>query len=179
MTLPVVEETVVEAVSNPTHDLMHDRRKRPATRPLGLRIIIGYKLSKAPLMLALALWLTVAPRSAIYVADVIVRISERGVTLSRLGSWIQEHLTRALAMDAAIIALVDGAWTAAEGFLLLQGRAWGEWVVVAGLAALVPVEAVSLGRNPSLFKLVIIAVNSAIVAYLVFRRLRPHVRGKK
>jgi uncharacterized membrane protein (DUF2068 family) len=179
VTVPAAPETLVQAVSNPAHDQMPDRRKRPATRPLGLRVIIGYKLAKAPLMLALALWLTVDPRSAIYVADAIVRISERGVTLSRLGFWIHEHLTRKLAMDVAILALVDGAWTAAEGFLLLQGRAWGEWVVVAGLTALVPVEAVSLERNPSLFKLAVVAVNSAIVAYLVFRRLSPRVLGKK
>jgi uncharacterized membrane protein (DUF2068 family) len=82
-------------------------------------------------------------------------------------------------MDVAILALVDGAWTAAEGFLLLQGRAWGEWVVVAGLTALVPVEAVSLERNPSLFKLAVVAVNSAVVAYLVFRRVRSRVRGAR
>jgi uncharacterized membrane protein (DUF2068 family) len=131
-------------------------------------------------MLAFALWLALAPRSAIQVTDEIVRnISERGAMLSRLGLWIEEHFTRALAMDAAILALVDGVWTAVEGVLLSQGRAWGEWVVIAGLAALVPVEAVSLERNPSLFKLAILAVNSAIVAYLVFRRLRLRVRGKK
>ena len=173
MTLPVAPGTVVEAVSSPVNNQMPDRRRRPATRPLGLRVIIGYKLAKAPLMLAFALWLALAPRSAIQFTDSIVQnISDRGVALGRVGFWIEVHLTRTLAREAAILALVDGAWTAVEGLLLLLGRAWGEWIVIVGLSALIPFEAMSLERNPSQFKVAIVTVNSAIVAYLVFRRLR-------
>jgi uncharacterized membrane protein (DUF2068 family) len=158
---------------------MHDRLVPPGTRPLGLRIIIGYKLARAPLMLAFALWLTLAPRSAIHVAETIaLDMSERGAMLGRLGLWIEHHLTKTVAVDTAILALIDGVWAAVEGILLLLGRAWGEWLVIAGLGALVPVEALSLEQNPRLFKLIILAANAVIVAYLVYRRLMPRVRAK-
>jgi uncharacterized membrane protein (DUF2068 family) len=141
-------------------------------------MIIAYKLTKAPLSLALAIWLTLASRSAVHAAEAFARdISEGGATLARCGAWMREHLTRKLVVDATVLAWVDGVSTALEGLLLFQGRVWGEWIVVAALAALVPVEVVSLERHPSAAKLAVLSLNAGVVAYLTFRRIRLRPRG--
>ena len=149
-----------------------------ATRSLGLRIITGYKLAKAPVTLALALWLTIAPRSAIGLAEHTAhQISEGGATLSRLAHWMEHHLTTRFAVDAALIAWVDGVTTSVEGLLLLQGSAWAEWVVVVGLSVLVPFEAVSLEHHPSGIRLAVLTINASIVAYLAWDRLHRKTKS--
>jgi uncharacterized membrane protein (DUF2068 family) len=86
------------------------------------------------------------------------------------------HVSRKDVHHAALIAWLDGAVTLAEGLLLLRGKAWGEWLVVAALAALVPFEAVSLERHPGPLKLLVLAANVGIVVYLAVRRV--HERGR-
>jgi uncharacterized membrane protein (DUF2068 family) len=81
-------------------------------------------------------------------------------------------------MGGTALAWLDGVSTAVEGFLLLQGRPWGEWVVVAALAVLIPFEALALARHPSGFKLLVLSVNALIVAYLVFLRLGARARSQ-
>jgi uncharacterized membrane protein (DUF2068 family) len=149
-----------------------------AARSLGVRIITGYKLVKAPVTLILALWLTLAPRSALgLAAHAAEQISEGGATLNRLAHWMERHLTKKVAVDAALLAWFDGAATSVEGLLLLQGSAWAEWVVVFGLSALIPFEAVSLAHHPSTIRLVVLTFNGAIVAYLVVDRLRRRTKS--
>jgi hypothetical protein len=144
-----------------------------APRPLGTRIILSYKLIKAPLILIGALWLSLAPHSAVHFAERIVReVSEGGATLGRLARWLEPHLSGKFALRAAAVAWIDGISTLAEGLLLLQGSVWGEWIVVAMLGALVPAEAFSLARHPSLLRLAVLSINALIVLYLVFDRLR-------
>lgn len=144
-----------------------------APRSVGIRIITGYKLAKAPIVLMLAIWLSLAPHSAVHLAERIVReISEGGATLGRIARWLNPHVTTRFAVHAAVVAWVDGISTAVEGLLLFQGSAWGEWTVVATLGALVPFEALSLERHPTAMRLTILIINALIVAYLVFDRLR-------
>jgi uncharacterized membrane protein (DUF2068 family) len=151
----------------------------PSTRPLGLKVIVAYKLVKAPLVLALALFLTLNPRGALHVTAVIARdLSEGGALLGRLARWIEVHVTSKAVGHAAMIAWLDGLLTALEGFLLWRGHAWGEWVVIVALAALVPFEAFSLERHPSWLKLAVLLLNALIVLYLARLRLRQHRRTR-
>jgi len=69
------------------------------------------------------------------------------------------------------VAWLDTVVTAGEGILLWSGRAWGEWVVIAVLAGLLPVEVFSLLHRPSPGKWPLLGVNTAMVVYLVRRRL--------
>jgi hypothetical protein len=151
-----------------------DRSAMPnAPRSLGIRIITGYKLAKAPFVLMLAVWLSLAPHSAVHLAERIVReIAEGGSTLGRFSRWLNPHVTTRFAVRAAAVAWVDGLSTAVEGLLLFQGSVWGEWIVVATLGALVPFETVSLERHPSAMRLTILLINALIVAYLILERLR-------
>jgi uncharacterized membrane protein (DUF2068 family) len=71
-----------------------------------------------------------------------------------------------------VLAWLDGTVTLLEGILLLWGKAWGEWLVVGGLALLLPVEALGMIRRPSVVRAVVLAVNALVVAYLARRRMK-------
>ena len=142
-------------------------------RSVGLQLIIGYKLTKIPFVVALALWLTLARSSALVSLERLATdLGELGSVGSRLARWMDSHLDRRVLSEGAAVAWLDSLTTAAEVILLLRGKAWGEWLVAAGLGALVVVEVVSLERRPSLTRLVVLIVNAAVVAYLVARRSR-------
>jgi uncharacterized membrane protein (DUF2068 family) len=72
----------------------------------------------------------------------------------------------------ALLAWLDFVSTTLEAVLLMMGKAWGEWVVTIGIAALLVPELVSLEKRPSWARLVVLLVNAAIVVYLAQRRLR-------
>ena len=142
-------------------------------RSPGLELIIAYKLSKGPLMLALALWLTLRPTGAYHAAHALaVQLADASAFWSRIGKWLLERLSSRALHAGTALAWLDGLGTIAEGVLLLSGKVWGEWIVVAGLSALLPFEVISLERHPTLLKLFVLAINAAIVAYLVWRRRR-------
>ena len=144
-------------------------------RPSGLRLIIAYKCVKAPLVLALALVLTLNPNGALHAIDALARdLSEGGALFGRLARWLDAHVTRRAVGHGAMLAWLDGLTTTLEAFLLWRGHAWGEWLVVAGLGALVPFELLSLEKHPSWTRLAALLVNAAVVAYLVVLRLRAH-----
>jgi uncharacterized membrane protein (DUF2068 family) len=147
-------------------------------RPAGLRLILGYKFVKAPVMLALAAALTFAPARAVSVAHhAAFQLSETGALGWRVARWAEPHLTIRVEHRAAALAWLDGASTLAEGLLLLSGTAWGEWIVVAGLALLVPFEALALARRPRIGRAVVLLINLAVVVYLARDRWRHrHVR---
>jgi hypothetical protein len=146
---------------------------RPQNRPPGLNLIIGYKFLKAPVMLALAGALTFAPLSAIREArHVAFGLSESGGLGWRAAHWLEPHLTERVEHRAAVVAWLDGTSTLAEGLLLLTGKAWGEWIVVAGLSLLLPIEFVAVVRRPRLVRALVLVVNAAVVVYLARRRLR-------
>ncbi len=145
-------------------------------RPLGLRLIIAYKLLKVPAMVGLALALTLAPvRVHSLVADFAEELAGGGALVRRIGEWIHGHVLPAL-VAAKWIAWLDALATLVEVVLLLMGKAWGEWIVVAGLGALIPAELWSM-RKPSVIKLMVLAGNAVIVAYLARRRLRLDRKG--
>jgi uncharacterized membrane protein (DUF2068 family) len=142
-------------------------------RPPGLKLIIAYKCVKAPLVLALALVLTLNPRGALHAVDVVARdMSEGGALFGRVARWLETHVTQRAIGHGALLAWLDGLTTTLEAFLLWRGHAWGEWLVVAGLGALVPFEAASLEKHPSWTRFAALLVNAAVVAYLIVLRLR-------
>jgi len=150
-----------------------------APRTLGLKLIIGYKLVKAPVMLALAIWLTVAPHSAYQLADQIAdQLSTASALWARLGDWIEHHLSTRIFRWGAVLAWLDAITTGLEAILLLIGKAWGEWLVVIGLTVLFVPEVLSLERKPGWVKAGILLVNAAVVAYLGARRFRA-ARAKR
>ena len=147
-----------------------------ARRPLGLKAILAYKFAMAPVMLGLGLVLVLAPAHSLEFAHRITgQISELGSLGWRAARALEPWLTPRAEHGAAVVAGLDGLLSLAEGLLLLSGRTWGEWIVIAGVGALLPIEAVSLARHPRIGRAAVLLVNAAVVAYLVRRRLK-HVR---
>jgi uncharacterized membrane protein (DUF2068 family) len=143
------------------------------SRPVGLRLIIGYKFVKALLVLGVAALLTLDPREAVRAAVALSHeLMESGAFLARAGRWVGVHVSQKDLHHAAVLAWLDGATTLVEGWLLLRGKPWGEWIVVGTLAALVPFEALSLERHPGPIKALVMAANVTVVVYLAVRRVR-------
>jgi uncharacterized membrane protein (DUF2068 family) len=144
----------------------------PPPRPRALRLIIGYKLVKAPIALLLAGYLAFEPSFALHETLRLSHdLSEGGALLKQLAGLIDRAATAHALSRAAQLAALDGLTTALEAFLLWRGKPWGEWIVVLGLALLLPLESVALLRRPSVLRGVVLTLNLAIVAYLARRRV--------
>jgi hypothetical protein len=142
-------------------------------RPTGLRLIIGYKLVKAPLMLVLALWLTLGRgHGNDFIADLAARLAEGGWLLHRIGIWLQLSVSPTVLKGAALLAWLDTVSTSTEAGLLLLGKPWGEWLVVIGAGALLPLEVIWIAHHASWSRAGVLVVNTAVFAYLLARRLR-------
>jgi uncharacterized membrane protein (DUF2068 family) len=59
-----------------------------------------------------------------------------------------------------------------EGIGLLRRRTWAEWLTVIVTASFIPLEAVHMGHEPGAGKALAIALNAAIVVYLIARIIR-------
>jgi uncharacterized membrane protein (DUF2068 family) len=136
-------------------------------KQVGFRLIIGYKFAKAALMFGVALWLTIAPGEAYRTLDFMAReLVEGGAAFARLGNWIHAHLSNNIVLRGAVLAWVDSVSSAVEAFLLLSGKTWAQWIVIVGLAGLLPFEIASILHHPRIGKFAVLAANLAIVAYL-------------
>lgn len=149
-------------------------------RPPGLEAIIVYKLVKAVAEAALgavALWLA-------------VRGAEAGA--ASLAEVVLEHFTGAWALKAAtllvragtsghvrfvvVAAFADAVLSAVEGLALRAGRWWAPWLVVVATASLLPWEVWRMIRRPAVLRALVLAVNIAVVVYLLRTVAREHRR---
>jgi uncharacterized membrane protein (DUF2068 family) len=62
----------------------------------------------------------------------------------------------------------------AEGTGLWLRKRWGEWLTVIITSSLVPVELYEIHRHPSWMKVGVLAVNVAIVVYLIYHMRKTH-----
>lgn len=62
----------------------------------------------------------------------------------------------------------------AEGTGLWLRKRWGEWLTVIITSSLVPIEVYEIYRHSSYIKLVVLALNVAIVLYLIY-----HIRSRR
>jgi len=145
----------------------HEPPRADERQRVGFRLIILYKFCKAALMFAVALWLTTAPGTAYRTLELLARdLTEGGAAFARMGYWIREHLSDSIVMKGAVLAWLDSTSSAVEAFLLLSGKAWAEWIVIVGLACLIPFEIFSIEHKPGIGKLLVLGVNAVIVIYL-------------
>ncbi len=145
-------------------------------------LIIGYKLVKGAVWLVLAGILLVMTRMglgdrlaglaehlrhhahawSIYLAELVARGG------SRRGLWT---------ITLALVA--DGVASLVEAWALHHGRWWGPWVVVVTTSALLPFEVVALVHKATVVRAVLLALNLAIVWYLVRLVRREHARAAR
>ena len=82
------------------------------------------------------------------------------------------QVTDARLWALAVLAFAYSSLRFAEAYGLWRARRWGVWLGAAGGAIYVPVELYELWHKPSWIKVVTLAVNVAIVAYLVANLVR-------
>src|SRR5262245_38148785 len=116
-------------------------------------------------------------------ADSIIRAIEldpRRHFLHRIVTYLHNLHASALRI-VAIGALGYGALELVEGVGLWLDQLWAEYLTVAATSLLIPVEIYELVRHPTVWKAGGLAVNVAIVAYLVYglmqRRSRHFAQG--
>src|SRR5258708_30826047 len=99
------------------------KSKQPHTpTTTGLKLIIAYKALKAPVMLGIAVLLTVAPSQAYQIFEWIAEELYAANSLcSPLGDWIANHLSARILHPGPALAWLDGLFTAAQAvFLVLR-----------------------------------------------------------
>ena len=67
----------------------------------------------------------------------------------------------------AVASLGDAILSAVEGLALQAGRWWAPWLVVIATASLLPWEVVEIFRHPRWARFAVLAVNLAVLAYLL------------
>ncbi len=166
-TLPPTQTTSAPLRTSPAVKAGDERQR------VGFRLIIGYKFVKAAVMFGVALWLTTAPGSAYRSLELIAHeMADGGAVFARVGRWIQAHLSSSIVVRGAILAWLDSGSSALEGFLLLSGKSWAQWIVILGLACLLPFEILSIEHRPGVGKFLVLGANALIVAYLAWGQIR-------
>jgi uncharacterized membrane protein (DUF2068 family) len=148
----------------------------PRTRGDDVLVVIGiFKLVKAAVLVALG----VAALAGLpeHLSHAVVHATRwTGIFSGR--ELFQRALARVLALDErtihklGIASLVYAAVFTTEGVNLLRRKRWAEWLTIGVTASFIPLEGYELVLHPGLGKVAAIALNVAIVVYLVARRLR-------
>jgi uncharacterized membrane protein (DUF2068 family) len=148
---------------------------RPYKSATGLRLIVGYKIVKAALELSFGVLLLIVGPAGL-VQDV------RGVALHfqhhATAAWstaLAERLVHATTeqhvLVVAVASLVDGVWSALEGWALHRRYPWARWLVVAATSSALPFEVVALVRHLSELRSALLLVNAGIVLYLALGKI--------
>jgi len=139
----------------------------------GVLLVAGYKLIRGTSALLAA------------AALAVIVLTGRAAALHTLVEHLGEHWTSALstrllryilsALDGRHVwivsgaLLLDGSFTALEGFALYRGYRWGPWLVVGASALLLPFEAVAWARAPSVGRALLFCANALVAVYLARR----------
>jgi uncharacterized membrane protein (DUF2068 family) len=79
------------------------------------------------------------------------------------------HLTPEKIKGLGLGSMIYAALFLTEGVGLWLEKRWAEWLTVVITSSLVPIEIYEIYRHPTAVKTVVLLINSAIVAYLVYR----------
>ena len=150
---------------------MEPRKNRHA----GLLFIGGLKLVKAIVLMAVALGaLSLLHKNA---QAEIERLIE-AIRLDPHNRYINKVLAQAGLLDDRKLETISvgtfayASLFAVEGFGLLKRKTWAEYLTLVATASFIPIEVYETARRYSTAKLVGMAINALVVAYLVVRVAR-------
>ena len=144
-----------------------------------MRLIGGFKLVKATALTALGL------AGLLGVAHETIEGAERAVWWLGLfpgHAGVHRALVKLDNVDDATAVWYGAAKLAyeadftVEGVGLLLGKRWAEWMTVVVTSSFIPIEIYEMVEHFSAGKVVALALNVAIVLYLVARRLEERGR---
>lgn len=137
-----------------------------------MRLIAAFKVAKAALLIATGIGVL-----KLMHMDVAAELEH---WIVRLGldpgsHYVNEALEKATRLsphrikELGLVSFVYAGLFLTEGLGLWFLKRWAEWFTVISTSSLLPVEVWEIGRHPSALKVVVLAVNLAIVGYLVWR----------
>jgi uncharacterized membrane protein (DUF2068 family) len=144
-----------------------------------VRVIGVFKLVKATLLIALGLGgLLAVPQDMADFGRHALRWTGAfpGHTIIRHAIAKMGALDEATAEKFGVVALAYAAVFVVEGVGLLFRKRWAEWMTVGVTASFVPLELYELFKHVSVGKIFALALNIAIVVYLVWRRVKERYR---
>lgn len=141
--------------------------------PRGLKIIVGYKLSKAvaELLGGSSIFILGSAGLAEKLATVAL-LARRHATEPWSITLAEKLLDESTARNVFVVAmamLADSLVTAIEGWALYKRYTWSRWLVVATTSSLVPFEIIALLHHPHAGRASILLINVLIVVYLLRR----------
>jgi uncharacterized membrane protein (DUF2068 family) len=157
---------------------------RAAMRGDRLVVLIGvFKITKAALLCLLGAGALLGLpegviQSALRASHWIGALSGHYAVQSAVGRVV--NADRHTQQEIGAVSFAYAAVFVVEGVGLLSHLRWAEWLTVAVTGSFIPFEVYELVRHPGAGKIAAIAVNVAILAYLVWRRLsdrrpaKPH-----
>jgi uncharacterized membrane protein (DUF2068 family) len=144
----------------------HDQRRSRRV----IRLIAAERIVRGVLLLAAGIYLLFnVNRDFGRLADRVLRaidLDPRRPLFHRLIAYLH-HLHASEVRVAALFALGYGALELVEGTGLWLDQLWAEYLTVIATSLLIPFELYELVHHPSVLKAGGLAVNVAIVAYLV------------
>jgi uncharacterized membrane protein (DUF2068 family) len=141
----------------------------------GLRLIAAFKLLKGLALLALAIG---ALRLLHKDVEAIVVHWINVFQVDPHGKYIQLILAKlANVDDRRLVQLSIGTFFYAAIFLtegagLMMQKRWAEYLTIVSTASLLPLEVYEIAKHVSIGKVVALAINLAVVAYLVYELRR-------
>ena|SRR5438477_7465611 len=137
-----------------------------------LRLIAAFKLLKAGLLIALGvgafrlLHKDIADVAEHWIEALRLDPANRFVDAALAKA---SHLNRGQIKKLGLGSFIYAALFLTEGLGLWLLKPWAEWLTVIITGSLVPIEIYEILRHPSAVKVGVLAVNVAIVAYLIYR----------
>jgi uncharacterized membrane protein (DUF2068 family) len=157
-----------------TRSLAAGRERRGHSDRL-LPWIAAERTLRAVILLAAGLVLVTHPHADW--ASEVSRLAQR-VGLNPKDNWIQRLIDKVRKIHAhedvvfGTVALAYGALEATEAYGLFRRRRWGEWLTVFATSVLIVPEVWELTKSTTALKLGALALNVAVVAYLIWRLRR-------
>lgn len=147
--------------------------------PIGLRIIGGFKLLTALLLVGLGFGLyhhvggSPGDQARHFVSDLKLDPDNHYIHAAIEGiSGVKPGQLKAIRVGTFLYALLY----LVEGVGLLLRKHWAEYFTVIATGSLIPIEIYEVARRPTPVRIGVLAINLAIVAYLVYQLFR---RGKE
>jgi uncharacterized membrane protein (DUF2068 family) len=144
--------------------------------PVGVRLIVLYKLVKAALQATGAIVLLILILAGItdHVHELVTQLRQHtasGWSIALAGLLVTATTRHGVYLAMAALA-ADAVVSLFEGWALHRRMWWAPWLIVVATGSLLPIEVYEIARHPHLGRVLIFVINLVIVVYLAHRVVR-------
>ena len=146
-----------------------------------IRLIALFKLVKAITLIAIGVGaLKLLHRDLGSTLDHWIAVSglDPGNRWVERGIEKASNLSHAKVKGLGIVSFIYAGLFLTEGIGLWRMKRWAEWFTIIITSSLIPVEIYELYRHPTAVKILVLAINVAVVLYLL-HRIRRDEQGSK